>query len=338
MSIRLGIVGATGAVGQELLELLAQRNFPLSELKLLASSRSAGKTLTYAGKQIVIEEARPEAFAGLDVAIFSAGGGTSRALAPEAVKRGCVVVDNSSAFRMDADVPLIVPEINAEALAGHRGIVANPNCSTAVALMALAPLHQAFGLLRFFASTYQAVSGTGAAAMAELEEQLRAWAAGSTSEPRVYPHPIAFNLLPHVDQFLDSGYTKEEMKMLHESRKILGLPGLQVSTTCVRVPIMRSHSIAISAEFERPVDVAAARSAVAAFAGAEVVDDPAHCRYPMPLEASGRERCLVGRIRRDSLFANGLSLFVSGDQLWKGAALNAVQIAEELVARRLVRT
>lgn len=337
MSIRLGIVGATGAVGQELLHLLAQRNFPVGELKLLASARSAGKTMTFAGQTLTIEEARPEAFAGLDVAIFSAGGATSKALAPEAVARGCVVVDNSSYFRMDPSVPLVLPEVNGDALAGHRGIVANPNCSTAVALMALTPLHHAFGLVRFVASTYQAVSGTGAAAMIELEEQVRAWTAGTTVAPKVYAHPIAFNLIPQVDSFLDSGYTKEEMKMLHESRKILNLPELMVSTTCVRVPVMRSHSVAIAAEFARPVDLTVARAAISAFSGALLVDDPATQTYPMPLDASGQERCLVGRLRRDTLFANGLSLFVSGDQLWKGAALNAIQIAEELLARDLMR-
>ena len=333
MAYRIGIVGVTGAVGQELLTLLAQRKFPISELRPLASARSAGRKVAFGGKEWTVQEARPEAFAGLDAAIFSAGGSISLALAPEAVKHGCVVIDNSSAFRMQDDVPLVVPEINPEALDTHRGIVANPNCSTAIALMALAPLHRAFGLTRFFASTYQAVSGTGAEAMRELEDQVRAWARGETLAPKVYPHPIAFNLIPHVDSFLADGYTKEEMKMLHEGRKILNHPTLRVTTTCVRVPVLRSHSIAISAEFSRPVSVTEARAAIAAFPGAEVRDDPATKTYPMPLDYAGKEKCGVGRIRKDTLFDNGLSLWVSGDQLWKGAALNAVQIAEALVAR-----
>lgn len=333
MAYRIGIVGVTGAVGQELLALLAKRAFPVKELRPLASARSAGRKVAFGGKDWTVQEAKPEAFEGLDAAIFSAGGSISLALAPEAVRRGCVVIDNSSAFRMREDVPLVVPEINETALDAHRGIVANPNCSTAITLMALAPLHRAFGLRRFFASTYQAVSGTGAEAMKELEDQLRAWARGETLAPKVYPHPIAFNLIPHVDSFLEDGYTKEEMKMLHEGRKILGHPTLRVSTTCVRVPVLRSHSIAVSAEFERPVDVAAARAAIAAFPGAEVRDDPASKVYPMPLDYAGKEKCGVGRIRKDTLFDNGLSLWVSGDQLWKGAALNAVQIAEALAAR-----
>lgn len=333
MAYRIGIVGVTGAVGQELLTLLAQRKFPISELRPLASARSAGRKVAFGGKEWTVQEARPEAFAGLDAAIFSAGGSISVALAPEAVKHGCVVIDNSSAFRMQDDVPLVVPEINPEALDTHRGIIANPNCSTAIALMALAPLHRAFGLTRFFASTYQAVSGTGAEAMRELEDQVRAWARGETLAPKVYPHRIAFNLIPHVDSFLADGYTKEEMKMLHEGRKILNHPTLRVTTTCVRVPVLRSHSIAISAEFSRPVSVTEARAAIAAFPGAEVRDDPATKTYPMPLDYAGKEKCGVGRIRKDTLFDNGLSLWVSGDQLWKGAALNAVQIAEALVAR-----
>lgn len=337
MAYRIGIVGVTGAVGQELLALLAKRAFPVKELRPLASARSAGRKVGFGGKDWTVQEARPEAFEGLDAAIFSAGGSISLALAPEAVRRGCVVIDNSSAFRMREDVPLVVPEINEVALDAHRGIVANPNCSTAITLMALAPLHRAFGLRRFFASTYQAVSGTGAEAMKELEDQLRAWARGETLAPKVYPHPIAFNLIPHVDSFLEDGYTKEEMKMLHEGRKILGHPTLRVTTTCVRVPVLRSHSIAVSAEFERPVDVAAARAAIAAFPGAEVRDDPASKVYPMPLDYAGKEKCGVGRIRKDTLFDNGLSLWISGDQLWKGAALNAVQIAEALAARGKLR-
>ncbi|MBC2593701.1 aspartate-semialdehyde dehydrogenase [Ruficoccus amylovorans] len=330
MSYRVGIVGATGAVGQELIELLHRRNFPMESLTLLASKRSTGKTITWEDKSWVVEEAVASAFDGLDVAIFSAGASTSKELGPEAAKRGCVVVDNSSAFRMDADVPLVVPEVNAHAMREHKGIIANPNCSTAVALMGLYPLHEAFGLKRFTAATYQAVSGAGASAMQELVDQLHAWAKDEPLKVEKFPHQIAFNVLPHVDVFYEDGYTKEEHKMLNECRKILGLESLRASTTCVRVPVLRAHSIAINAEFERPVDLAKAREAIAGFAGAELCDDPAHNRYPMPLDYSGKEKCGVGRLRIDSALDNGLALWVVGDQLWKGAALNAVQIAEEL--------
>ena len=333
MSYRIGIVGVTGAVGQELLSLMAKRNFPVKELRPLASARSAGSKINYGGKDWTVQEAKPEAFEGLDFAIFSAGGSVSLALAPEAVKRGVIVIDNSSAFRMYPDVPLVVPEINADALDNHKGIIANPNCSTAIALMGLYPLHKAFGLKRFFASTYQAVSGTGAEAMRELDTQVRAWVKGEASPPKVYPHTIAFNLIPQVDSFQEDGYTKEEMKMLNEGRKIMNLPNLKVSTTCVRVPVFRAHSIAISAEFEKPVDVALARKVISEFPGSEICDEPAKKIYPMPLDYAGKEKCGVGRIRKDSLFDNGLSLWVSGDQLWKGAALNAIQIAEALHQR-----
>lgn len=304
---------------------------------MLASARSAGKTQTWNGKSWTIQETTPDAFKNLDVAIFSAGGGTSEKLAPEAVKRGCVVIDNSSFFRMDPKVPLVIPDINPHALDQHQGIIANPNCSTAIALMGLQPLHKAFGLKGFFAATYQAVSGTGAQAIEELDKQIRAWADGRSSPPVVYPHPIAFNLIPHVDKFLDTGYTKEEMKMLHESKKIMDLPSLRVTCTCVRVPVFRAHSIALSAEFERPVDLAKARQAISGFVGAELCDDPAKNTYPMPIDFSGKHKCGVGRLRKDTLFENGLSLWVSGDQLWRGAALNAVEIAEVLHQRGKLR-
>lgn len=330
MAYNVGIVGVTGAVGQEILDLLESRNFPVAELRPLASARSAGKKIKFAGKEWTIQEAKPESFDGLDFAIFSAGGSISKALAPEAAKRGCIVIDNSSAFRMDPNVPLVVPEINAHALKNHHGIIANPNCSTAIALMGLWPLHKAFGLKRFFASTYQAVSGTGAAAMEELKNQVVAWANNKQIEHSVYPYQIAFNVLPHVDVFLDDGYTKEEMKMLNEGRKIMELPSLVCTCTCVRVPVFRAHSISIDAEFERPVDVAKAREAIAAFSGAEVCDDPANKIYPMPLFYQKKVKCGVGRIRKNTAFENGLALWVSGDQLWKGAALNAIQIAEEM--------
>ena len=336
-SVTVGIVGATGAVGQELLHLLHDRAFPLRSLRLFASARSAGRTVTYAGRTYTIEEAKPGVFAGVDLAFFAAGGSVTRALAPDAVRAGCLVIDKSSHYRMDPDVPLVIPEINPGELRRHRGIIANPNCSTAVTLMALWPLHQAFGLRRYFAATYQSVSGTGAEAIRELEEQVQGHVKGTAPEPKVYPYPIAFNLIPQVDSFGPNGYTGEETKMMLESRKIMGLPNLRVSATTVRVPVVRAHSVAVNAEFERPVTVEAARAAIAAFAGAELVDDPAQRRYPTPLEFSRKVKCGVGRIRLDTALDNGLALWVSGDNLWKGAALNAVQNAELMVREGLLR-
>lgn len=328
MAYNVGILGATGAVGQELIRLLHERAFPIAELRLLASARSAGKTQAFEGKSWTIQEATPDSFEGLDVCIFSAGASQSKLFASEAVKRGCIVIDNSSAFRMDEEVPLVVPEINPDATFGHKGIIANPNCSTIITLMGLYPLHKAFGLKSIIASTYQAVSGSGAGGIIELEQQVKALVEGEEVEKEVYPHQIAFNLIPHVDQFFDDGYTKEEMKMLNEGRKIMSLPELKVTCTCVRVPVYRAHSISVSADFERPVSVEAAREAIAAFDGSELVDDPANLEYPMPLDYSEVVNCGVGRIRNDSVFDNGLALWVTGDQVWKGAALNAIQIAE----------
>jgi aspartate-semialdehyde dehydrogenase len=330
MAYNVGILGATGAVGQEIIRLLHEREFPIAELRLLASARSAGKTQSFGDKSWTIQEATPESFAGLDVCIFSAGGDQSKRFAAEAVKRGCIVVDNSSAFRQDPDVPLVIPEINPDAVDEHKGILANPNCSTAISLMGLYPLHKAFGLKSFIASTYQAVSGSGAGGLIELDQQAHAWAEGGEIKKEVYPHQIAFNLIPHVDAFLEDGYTKEEMKMLNEGRKIMGIEDLRVTCTCVRVPVFRAHSISISAEFEKPVSVEAAREAVRNFEGAELVDNPAEAEYPMPLNYSEVVPCGVGRIRKDQVFENGLALWVTGDQLWKGAALNAIQIAELL--------
>lgn len=246
------------------------------------------------------------------------------------------MIDNSSAFRMDDAVPLVIPEINPDALEKHQGIIANPNCSTAIALMALCPLHKTFGLRRFFAATYQAVSGSGAAAIGELKAQTQAWSDKKEPEPHVYPHPIAFNLIPEVDAFLDNGYTKEEYKMLNESRKILNLPALRASTTCVRVPVFRTHSIAINAEFAEPIDVNKARAAIEHFEGAELCDVPEKNQYPTPVGYTKKIACGVGRLRRDSAFENGLAFWVSGDQLWKGAALNAIQIAECLDKKQLI--
>ncbi|MEM8867165.1 MAG: aspartate-semialdehyde dehydrogenase [Verrucomicrobiota bacterium] len=333
MAYKVGILGATGAVGQEIIRLLHERDFPIAELKLLASARSAGKTQSYRDHTWTIEEATNKSFDGLDVCIFSAGGDQSKRFAHEAAKRGCIVVDNSSAFRMEPEVPLVVPEINPEAIDAHKGIIANPNCSTAITLMGLYPLHKAFGLKSFIASTYQAVSGSGAWGIVELEEQTKAWVKGEAMTKDVYPHQIAFNLLPHVDSFLEDGYTKEEMKMLNEGRKIMGMDALRVTCTCVRVPVFRAHSISISAEFEKPVSVEAARAAIEAFEGSELVDQPENLKYPMPLDYSEVVPCGVGRIRKDSVFKNGLALWVTGDQLWKGAALNAIQIVELLQQR-----
>ncbi len=330
---KVGIVGATGAVGQELIKLFHSRNFPIDELVLLASARSAGKKVEYEGKTYTIQEATPDCFSKLDMAVFSAGGGVSKALVPECAKRGCIAIDNSSAFRMDSSVPLIVPEVNADAVWAHKNIIANPNCTTAISLMALCPLHKKFGLKRFFAATYQAVSGTGVAAMQELEGQIKAIAAGKDTEVNVYPYQIAYNVIPQVDSFDANGYTKEELKMLNETRKIMNLPNVLNSTTCVRVPVMRAHSVAINAEFEKPVSVEEARKAVAEFAGAELFDDVENKKYPMPLFYQNKVKCGVGRIRKDLGFENGLSFWVVGDQLWKGAALNAVQIAELLASK-----
>jgi aspartate-semialdehyde dehydrogenase len=328
----VGIVGATGAVGQELVRLLAERNFPLSELRLFASARSAGKAVTHGGKTLVIQEANPGCFAGVDLAFFAAGGSVTRALAADAIASGCLVIDKSSVHRQQDGVPLVVPEINPEVLRTHKGLIANPNCSTAVMLMGLYPLHRAFGLKRIFVSTYQSVSGTGAEAVKELADQMAAHAKGEPLTHKVYPYQIAFNCIPQVDTFGADGYTGEEEKMRLESRKIMGLPDLKVSATCVRVPVVRAHSVAVSAEFERPVNLAEARAAVAAFPGAELVDDTAAKRYPTPLDFAEKVKCGVGRLRIDTAFDNGLSFWVSGDNLWKGAALNAVQNAE-LVCR-----
>jgi aspartate-semialdehyde dehydrogenase len=336
-SYSVGIVGATGAVGQELLKLLHARKFPLRALRLFASARSAGKTVTAAGHTYTIEEAKPGAFAGLDLAFFAAGGSVTKALAADAVKSGCVVIDKSSVLRMDPDVPLVVPEINPQGLRQHKGIIANPNCSTAIMLMGLWPLHQAFGVKRIIVATYQSVSGTGAEAVRELAQQVADHAAGRPLTHQVYPHQIAFNCLPHIDSFGADGYTGEETKMAQESRKIMGLPNLKVSATTVRVPVVRAHSVSVCAEFERPVNVEQARAAVAAFAGAELVDDPANKRYPTPLAFAEQVKCGVGRIRRDTAFDNGLSFWVSGDNLWKGAALNAVQNAELMVREGLLK-
>lgn len=327
----VAVVGATGAVGVEMIKTLDRRNFPVGKLTLLASARSAGKKLKAGAKEIAVQELTAKAFEGVDIALFSAGGSISKEFAPIAAKAGCVVVDNSSAFRMDDSAPLVIPEINAADLKSHKGIIANPNCTTAVTLMALYPLHQAFYVKRIFASSYQAVSGTGAKAIEELQRQVFQVVHGKPITREVYPHQIAFNVLPHVDSFLPNGYTKEEMKMQNEGRKIMHHPTFRASVTCVRVPVYRAHSVAVSAEFEKPVSVEAAREVLKKAPGLDVVDDPTNNQYPLPLYAAEKDNCEVGRLRLDCAMENGLAFWVSGDQLLKGAALNAVQIAEELI-------
>jgi len=327
----VAIVGATGAVGVEMLLCLEQRNFQLGELTLLASARSAGKIATFRGKEIVIKELTHDSFEGVDIAMFSAGGDISKEFAPSAAAAGAVVIDNSSAFRMDEGVPLVVPEINPEAAKDRpKGIIANPNCTTIISLMALAPLHEKYGLESVIASSYQAVSGSGAQGIIELEEQVKAIATGQDFNPRVYPRQIAFNVIPQVDAFTENGYTKEEMKMLNEGRKILGCPDLKVSCTCVRVPVYRSHSVSITARFSNEPTVEGAKAAYAGKSGVQVVDDPGNNIFPVPLDTTGKDDCLVGRIRKSLVLENALDIWVVGDQVRKGAALNAVQIAEIL--------
>lgn len=330
--MNVAIVGATGAVGVEILSCLENRNFPLKSLKLLASARSTGKQVSFRGKMLTVEELTENSFEGVDLALFSAGGDISRQFAPIAASAGCVVVDNSSAFRQDPDVPLVVPEINPEAALNHpRNIIANPNCTTIITLMALYPLHLKFGLKTIIASSYQAVSGSGQHGITELENQVRAIADGHPFTPSVYPCQIAFNVIPQIDSFTDTGYTKEELKMLNESRKILSLPDLKVTCTCVRVPVYRSHSISAIAQFERPVSVEEARKAYDGMPGIAIKDDPATSTWPTPLDTTCQDTCLVGRIRKDLAIDNALNLWAVGDQVLKGAALNAVQIAELLV-------
>jgi aspartate-semialdehyde dehydrogenase len=327
----VAVVGATGAVGVEMVRTLERRNFPVGKLTLLASARSVGRVLQFRGEKVPVQELKADSFKGIDLALFSAGSSISKQFAPLAAQAGCVVIDNSSAFRMDDKVPLVVPEINAADLKWHRGIIANPNCTTAITLMALYPLHAAFFCTRIFAASYQAVSGTGARAIAELERQVEQIVKGQPVTREVYPHQIAFNVLPHVDAFLPDGYTKEEMKMQNEGRKIMHHPSFKASVTCVRVPVYRAHSVAVSAEFQKPVTVEAAREVLQRAPGLDVIDDPSQCQYPLPLYQAGRDNCAVGRLRKDCALDNGLCFWVSGDQLLKGAALNAVQIAEELL-------
>ncbi|HEX7004958.1 MAG TPA: aspartate-semialdehyde dehydrogenase [Trueperaceae bacterium] len=329
--MRVAIVGATGAVGQELLTLLAERQFPIDSLRLYASERSAGRRMRFADGEVTIEALPAHGNLEADIVFSSAGGSISKEHAWNWARNGGVVVDNTSAWRMDDRVPLVVPEINGEAALEHQGIIANPNCSTIIALMALAPLHRAFGLERATVATYQAVSGSGAAGIDELDRQSRAVLNGEEAQPRKFRHPIAFNLFSHDSDVGEDGYNVEERKLLLESRKILSCPALAISATCVRVPVFRAHSEAIHAEFSRPVTVAEARRVLSSAPGVRIVDEPEENRFPMPSEASGKDEVLVGRLREDASRPGALALFVAGDQIRKGAALNAVQIGELLV-------
>lgn len=326
----VAVVGATGAVGETILRILEERKFPVSRLRLFASERSAGRRLRFQEEEVPVEPLAADAFRGIDFALFSAGASRSREFAPAAARAGAIVIDNSSAFRMDPEVPLVVPEINPEAAFRHQGIIANPNCTTIVMLMPLKPLHDHARVRRVVATSYQAVSGAGAKAIEELRGQVTAWVKGEPLTAEVFPHQIAFNVLPHVDAFLENGYTREEMKLVHETRKILGDETIQVSPTAVRVPVFRAHAVAVNVETERPVSVATARELFAAFPGLRVLDDPSRLEYPMPLTAAGTDDCYVGRIRQDLSRENALNFWAVGDQLRKGAALNAVQIAELL--------
>jgi aspartate-semialdehyde dehydrogenase len=347
----IAVVGATGAAGTELLRVLERRSFPVASLRPIGSARSVGKSVQFCGDSIPVEKLDAGSFEKIDIAFFSAGGDVSRNYVPIACQADAIAIDKSPAFRMDPHVPLVIPEINAEDVRIHRGVIANPNCTTTVMLMALYPLHKIFRVHRVFAATYQAVSGSGTRGVGELTRQTKECAEdeqrcsgrpvgnaketafaqpGSATPATVFPHPIAFNLLPHVDSFLESGYTKEEVKMQDETRKIMHLPELRVSATCVRVPVYRAHSVAVTAEFEQPVSVEQAREVLSKAPGLELVDEPHNNRYPTPLNVAGKDNCQVGRLRLDCALENGMSFWVSGDQLLKGAALNAVQIAELL--------
>jgi len=332
----VAIVGATGLVGQEFIKVLEQRNFPLSSIRLLASDRSAGKKMFVIHEEVEVEEAGPDSFKGIDIALFSAGAETSRYLSPIAAQSGAVVIDNSSAFRMDPKVPLVVPEVNPEDIKWHKGIIANPNCSTIQMVVALYPLHKVNPIRRIIADTYQSVSGTGAAALDELTGQIKQILNGQTTIPHVYPHQIAFNVLPEIDVFLDNGYTKEEWKMVEETRKIMHAYDTAISATCVRVPVLIGHSIAIHAEFSQPMPVEEARRILAQAPGVKVLDDPTISLYPQPWSAANTDEVFVGRIRKDTSHPYGLVLWVVADNLRKGAALNAVQIAEELIKREWI--
>lgn len=326
----VAVVGATGAVGTEMIEVLEERKFPVTRLVPLASARSAGGTVIFEGNEVPIEVLTKDSFAGVDIALFSAGADLSREFAPIAVKAGAVVIDNSAAWRMTPDVPLVVPEVNAHDIQRHKGIIANPNCSTIQMVVALKPLHDAARIKRIVVTTFQSVSGTGKDAMDELMVECQDLLSFKSASPKVYPYQIAFNCLPQIDDFLPSGYTKEEMKMVHETRKIMGDQSIHVTATTVRVPVYVGHSEAVNIETERKLSANEARAILSTAPGVLLYDDPAHKIYPMPLEVAGKDEVYVGRVREDESIANGLNLWVVADNLRKGAALNAVQIAEHL--------
>jgi len=334
----VAIVGATGAVGGVFLDILEKRKFPVGNLKLLASSRSAGRKIPFKGKEYKIEELTHNSFKGVDIALFSAGGGISKEYAPSAVKSGAVVVDNSSAFRLDDGVPLVVPEVNPAAAFKHKGIIANPNCTTIIMLVALKPLYDYSKIKRVIVSSYQAASGAGARGVDEVLNQAKSWGEGKDLSIEYFQHQLLFNVIPHIDQFTDNGYTKEEMKMFNETRKIMGDEDIRVSATCVRVPVMTSHSEAITIETEEKITPDKAKELFNRAPGITLMDNTDANEYPMPLYTAGKDNCYVGRIREDLAYKNGLTFWVSGDQLVKGGALNAVQIAELICSEEEVRS
>ena len=335
--LHVAIVGATGLVGQEFIKVLEQRHFPIASIHLYASDRSHGRKLMVNGEEMEVQQTTEDSFNGIDIALFSAGADISRHFSPIAAQAGATVVDNSAAFRMEPDIPLVVPEVNPEDIKNHRGIIANPNCSTIQMVVALNPLHKVNPIKRLTVSTYQAVSGTGLAAVEELTSQSKLILDGKEAVPKVYPHQIAFNLLPHIDVFLENGYTKEEWKMVQETRKIMHAPDMAISATCVRVPVHIGHSEAVQAEFTHPISPEEAREILAQAPGVVVMDNPNAALYPQPWLAAGKDEVFVGRIRKDSSHSNGLALWVVADNLRKGAALNAVQIAEEMIKRDWVQ-
>ena len=336
-SYRVAILGATGAVGTELMELLESRHFPLADLKLLASARSAGTTIKFRGEALKVEVVESHSFDGVDIVLASAGGSISKAWAATAIAAGAVMIDNSSAFRMDSNVPLIVPEVNPQAIAHHQGLIANPNCTTILMAVAVYPLHQVQPIQRIVASTYQSASGAGARAMEEVKVQAQAILNGQPPQPEIFPYPLAFNLFPHNSPLNQQGYCEEEMKMINETRKIFGVNDLKITATCVRVPVLRAHSESINLEFESPFDVAIAREILSNAPGVKLVEDWQANYFPMPIDASGKDEVLVGRIRQDLSNPNGIELWLCGDQIRKGAALNAIQIAELLVEKALLK-
>ncbi|PZV25604.1 MAG: aspartate-semialdehyde dehydrogenase [Snowella sp.] len=336
-SVRVAILGATGAVGTELLELLETRNFPVEQLKLLASPRSAGKSLTFAGKSLTVEAVNENSFKNIDLVLASAGGSSSKAWAKTIVASGAVMIDNSSAFRMDNSVPLVVPEINPEAAEHHQGIIANPNCTTILLGVAVYPLHQIQPIRRMVIATYQSASGAGAMAMEEVKHQAKAILSGEPVKAEILPYPLAFNLFPHNSPLTDSGYCEEELKMINETRKIFNDSTIRVTATCVRVPVLRAHSEAVNLEFDSPFAVSQAREILSQAPGVKLVEDWESNYFPMPIDATGKDEVLVGRIRQDLSHPCGLELWLCGDQIRKGAALNAIQIAELLVQKNLLR-